>query len=667
MIRGHSRSLGFWVLSCALLVFVKSYTPWNDEHLVVNTPFGPIKGKAINSTRVFRGIPYAAPPIGDLRFVAPRAHPGWGSSPLNTTDFGATCPQIGGWNTIVDKQLSEDCLFMNIYTPFPSAERNFKIPVMVYLHAGEFRYGASNDRENNFPYFSNEVILVTFNNRIGALGFLASEALRTISGDNSTGNLGLKDQRFALQWVKENIEEFGGDPANITIFGESSGGTCVAAHLTNPKSYGLFHRAVLESPGLYQQKKLSEAEINYGYTLSALAGERSPGCDFKSPKTFKCYYGTYMYSKQPKHVIKTASRQEAKKACSEFSWCVAFYIEADIGQTSLYNTATSLYDGKLYGSDYAMTHTVCTAEGATDILKQLECLRRAKASLLVNVTDGVPFDDNFNTDGFAPVIDGVDSTDSIRQAIIKGEFAPGVPVLVGTNLDEGTEFMELCPDIECSATVTDFEKWTDQMYGNSSSRLVAMIYEALPLERPLPMCEASGGAIIPANQSYWYNTAMRSATDYGLTCPVRRLMRRLAETSHHVFGYFFTRTPVMSANFASTSTMGAFHGAEVPFVFGDRFEITGEDEQLLASRMGCYWKNFAATGNPTINSGHCGLAELPTWPRYKFGSQVDPKDVEILLRLDVGPQLETIQHLHEDQCDIFDACAAVDATLYPHF
>eukprot|EP00954_Amorphochlora_amoebiformis_P019565 1333476-Amorphochlora_amoeboformis.AAC.2 len=102
MIRGHSRSLGFWVLSCALLVFVKSYTPWNDgkydrslrfpliftqnyrispsEHLVVNTPFGPIKGKAINSTRVFRGIPYAAPPIGDLRFVAPRAHPGQPSS-----------------------------------------------------------------------------------------------------------------------------------------------------------------------------------------------------------------------------------------------------------------------------------------------------------------------------------------------------------------------------------------------------------------------------------------------------------------------------------------------------------------------------------------------------------------------------------------------------------
>ena len=166
---------------------------------------------------------------------------------------------------------------MNVYAPwfpFTTTPSSPLVPVFVYIHAGEFQYGSSNDLENNFPFSPNNSVLVTFNYRLGAFGFLASDALRTRSLANSTGNYGTQDQRLALEWVHANIQLFGGDPARVTLFGESSGATSVAYHMVSPviaerhNAFGakLFNRVILESPGFTQIKGFDEAAANSDYT-----------------------------------------------------------------------------------------------------------------------------------------------------------------------------------------------------------------------------------------------------------------------------------------------------------------------------------------------------------------------------------------------------------------
>ena len=133
------------------------------DPVVIQLPDGPIRGSQTLTTRFFRGVPYAKPPLGELRWKPPVAPDPWGPEPRDATRFGASCPQKGGWPTINLTVISEDCLFLNVYAPVPSPDATPKegYPVMVYLHAGEFRYGSSNDAENNWPYFSNTTVLVT--------------------------------------------------------------------------------------------------------------------------------------------------------------------------------------------------------------------------------------------------------------------------------------------------------------------------------------------------------------------------------------------------------------------------------------------------------------------------------------------------------------------------
>ena len=148
---------------------------------------------------------------------------------------------------------------------------------MLYLHAGEFDYGAASDRESDWP-FSQDVVFVSPNSRIGVLGYLASDELRGRTADKSTGNFGLADQRLALEWVQANVGAFGGNASNVMIMGESSGGTSVAAHLVLPQSWGLFHKAALESPGLTQVKSMQAAELNFQFVRDALLATKSKGC-----------------------------------------------------------------------------------------------------------------------------------------------------------------------------------------------------------------------------------------------------------------------------------------------------------------------------------------------------------------------------------------------------
>ena len=199
----------------------------------------------------------------------------------DATKFGASCPQPAeyAWPSVMGlERMREDCLFVNVVTPEPLGAL---LPVAVYLHAGEFQYGSSQDSESNWPFFAeNSLVYVTLNSRLGPLGFLAARgALLDHSQGGGTGNFGMLDQQLALRWVRRHIACFGGDPDRVTILGESSGGSSVALHLVSPTSWGMFKRAVLQSPGLAQVKLLNDAEGSYRHLVATLRAQRSPYCE----------------------------------------------------------------------------------------------------------------------------------------------------------------------------------------------------------------------------------------------------------------------------------------------------------------------------------------------------------------------------------------------------
>ncbi|MFG1792794.1 carboxylesterase/lipase family protein [Nocardia sp. NPDC049149] len=210
------------------------------ESAVVDTQSGPVRGMLTERARVFSGIPYAAPPVGELRWKPPVAPAIW-SQERDATKPGAQCPQ----RAFRQGQLSgsEDCLFLNVSTPRTTAAQ--RRPVMVWIHGGAFTSGSGNLYDPSRLVNAGDLVVVTINYRLGALGFLGHPALAYDNGQ--VGNFGLLDQQAALRWVRDNIAAFGGDPAKVTIAGESAGAMSVCDHLVSPASDRLFHGAILQS------------------------------------------------------------------------------------------------------------------------------------------------------------------------------------------------------------------------------------------------------------------------------------------------------------------------------------------------------------------------------------------------------------------------------------
>ncbi|WP_126174038.1 carboxylesterase/lipase family protein [Altericroceibacterium xinjiangense] len=222
----------------------------------VRTDKGLVSGVpgAVDGVTVFKGIPFAAPPVGNLRWKMPQPASAWqGVRPGDT--FGNVCiqpPGEGRVNPATDfpdsPSMSEDCLYLNVWTPADSGSE--KLPVMVWLYGGAYNEGAGS---SPFSYGDNlaakDVVLVTFNYRVGSLGFLSHPELNAESPHNASGNQALGDAVAALQWVKNNIAAFGGDPNNVTIFGESAGAAMDAGLVGSPVADGLFERAISESGG----------------------------------------------------------------------------------------------------------------------------------------------------------------------------------------------------------------------------------------------------------------------------------------------------------------------------------------------------------------------------------------------------------------------------------
>ena len=221
------------------------------ETLTVKTEQGKARGKSINDgkVRAFLGLPYAAPPVGDLRWKAPQPPAKW-TGDRDATQYGSHCAQNQVFADMIfqDGEASEDCLFLNVYAPANATSKSM-LPVMFWIHGGGFAGGASSEPRHNGDFLPLKgVVLVTINYRLGVFGFLATEDLAK-EANGASGNYGLLDMVAALQWVKANIKEFGGNPDNVTIFGESAGSAAVSTLMASPIVKGLFHRGIGESGG----------------------------------------------------------------------------------------------------------------------------------------------------------------------------------------------------------------------------------------------------------------------------------------------------------------------------------------------------------------------------------------------------------------------------------
>jgi len=229
---------------------------------------GTVEGRATTGALVFQGIPYAAPPLGPLRWTAPQPVRPW-RGVRAATAMAAACPQNdAGWNRADAVRGSEDCLTLDVRTPALSGRR----PVMVWIHGGSNRAGSAGGTVES-RITDRGVVLVAVQYRLGLLGFLAP---RGAAVDRTAGNYGLQDQLAALRWVRANIARFGGDPDNVTLFGESAGSQDVSLMLAAPAARGLFARAILESgtPGFGQPFRSLADAMALGDQAERLAGVR---------------------------------------------------------------------------------------------------------------------------------------------------------------------------------------------------------------------------------------------------------------------------------------------------------------------------------------------------------------------------------------------------------
>jgi para-nitrobenzyl esterase len=435
--------------------------------------------------RVYKGIPFASPPVGDLRWRAPKPAADW-PGVRKADQFSATCMQTpypeGSLYRSDPQPVSEDCLYLNIWTAAKSASD--KRPVMVWIHGGAFTRGSG-----SLPVYDGEnlankgVVVVTVNYRLGAFGFFAHPELTQESEHQtshySSGDYGILDEIAALQWVQKNIAAFGGDPKNVTIFGESAGSWAVNVLVASPVTKGLFQRAIGESGANFNKMtKLADLE-------------------------------------------KTGAR------------------------------AGSIKDLR--------------AKSAEDIMK---------------------------IQGFSVNVDGWLLPTDVMTIFEKGQ-QNDVPVLIGSNADEGTAFMP------AKISLAGFQATAKQRFGANAEQF-SQVYPAA------------------SDEEAWQASAhlMRDQT-FGLQMRTwARMQTKTAKSPAYL--YYFSHIPPGAGHY------GAYHASEIAYVFGTG-RAWEEADRKLSDVMSSYWVNFATSGNPNGKN-------LPIWQKYD-----EKKDLALGLGDEIQP------------------------------
>ena len=269
MSKKHRKSfIGLWLIAASLFVSAgaqeNNRSKQEQAPAVVKVDSGQLQGVETDGVISFKGIPFAAPPVGELRWRPPQPAPKW-TGVRQATEFGPSCMQGRGFTPTTGAGVrdggataaqsapttqgpSEDCLYLNVWRPADSAARN--LPVMVWIYGGGFTGGSSSSPTTSGVQFAKQgVVLVAMNYRVGRFGFFAFPGLSSERPDENKGNYAYMDQIAALQWVKRNIASFGGNPNNVTVFGFSAGGVSVHSMIASQQARGLFHKAIVHSGG----------------------------------------------------------------------------------------------------------------------------------------------------------------------------------------------------------------------------------------------------------------------------------------------------------------------------------------------------------------------------------------------------------------------------------
>lgn len=490
---------------------------------LITTPQGSVQGVTTDSPDIynFKGLPFAAAPVGDLRWAAPAPAPSW--TETRTADrFGNRCMQPEGveggfFNRLIEghglsaaknfliKQavksqtpspMSEDCLYLNVRTGNLNAET--AQPVMVWIHGGGHQFGSS-----DFDYYQANglvekgVVLVTINYRLGVFGYMAHPALSAADPNGVSGNYGTLDQIAALRWVRDNIAAYGGDPDNVTIFGESAGAWSVTEMMASPLAQGLFHRAILQSGA------------------------------------------------------------------------------------STYHMGQMDGDGVGWPNGYSMGEKVAKNLGLND--PSAADLRAVPASeIMAKLPEKAD-------EAFHHVRDGYVFPKNVGQAFRDGDIS-AVPLLAGYNADEGTLFFPTDPQPSV---------WEEDM-PREGEALIAT------LEKHYPGQGETLAALYDLKTDFTAGgTQMMGDEIFGVN--VRLSARANAAEGAPSYLYFFSRIPP-----SESQTLGAFHAAEIPFVFDSSEPILGltDEDKALTEMMVSAWTNFARSGNPNGEG-------LPEWPEHQ--------------------------------------------------
>jgi len=496
---------------------------------------GQIVGHVLaNGSAEFRGIPYAAPPLGQLRWTPPQPPAQWGGVRA-AHKYAPACLHPRDTPAMFERfeTEDEDCLYLNVWTPSP-VRPGAKLPVMAWIHGGAFMTGTASD-EYLFggDLAQSNVVVVNFNYRLGPFGFLAHPALSAESPQKVSGNYGLLDQIAALRWIQRNIAAFGGDPGNVTLFGESAGGRSVATLMVSPLAKGLFHKAIMQSSSLYRPM----------YSLT------------------ESWYGRPSMEDEGRKVVKNLGLADDKDVLAALRAAPA---------DEIMKAAVPELPGML--------------EGANAERK------------------GIPWEPA--ADGWVLPGSPSDLWDAGRQVKI--------PVLAGSNADEGSLFMSRI------------------MFLNTS-RAQKLVQLGFPEDAPELL------QLYPFNDSDQARDQLNKlAGDMNSAAPMRNIVRRVAQAGEPSWLYYYTyvRDDWMGRK------LGAWHGAEIRFVFNslDRGKGRVNDaDRELARIMSGYWVNFARTGNPNG-------PELPQWPRFTLATEA----YQIL-----GKKVESATRLREPQLDFF--------------
>jgi len=448
---------------------------------------GILSGFQRGPLNIFLGIPYATPPLDNLRWKPPQPHSKW-DGVRDASVFAPSCPQDNSNFQPHISNISEDCLYLNIWAPDTPVLK----PVMVWIHGGGWTNGGNAEDRLNGTYMatSSGSVVININYRLGAIGYLAlAELTNEDPSFPASGNYGHLDQRAALIWVQKNIAKFGGNPNSVTIFGESAGGGSVCFHLATPKSFPYYHKAIIESGVCFGNRfpTLSQAQAS-GKRL-----QQSLGCD-----------------------------------------------------------------------------------SSTDPAQILQCLRSKTWKDVIFAK---------NVGGFGPIIDGFDLAVPVWQ-IFSQDKHNKVPLISGSNWNEGESFgWKPNPLNE-----TEYEAWLKRYWGNDDTKVLAQYpcTKYNPTDCRYALAQAVG--------------------DYDITCHSSWVANFMQQSGQPVYAFVFSHHP----SWNSDPVSGAYHSAEIEFVFGTIYDFTHTpQEDVLSHQMTRYWSHFALTGNPNDPEPIQLL-----WPRY---------------------------------------------------